>query len=267
MSTSRRDATTTTSALNSHAVGELVGWFCVERLVVERERALITGATSSEIATSKKPARPGRQVVLNLLAGGARLCQHRWSVIPGRRGWQLQPAIYRLTRGIRGVWLVDHHPDVIREAPGDAFLRRKASYRRRGIAKRHTVLVVPGDVERLAVTFESERPPAFARHDTKAFRRVELVDPVQRRKLQAGPAWIGVELQRTRTDDRVIGDQLRGFEIALDALIVHELDIAEVCESLASNRVARRIDAHLDVDASQIANRVPGTRRSSDVER
>ena len=125
-----------------------------------------------------------------------------------------------------------------------------------GIAQRDAVLVVPGDVERLAVAFEAERPAAFARHHAKALARVELVDPVERRQLQAGLAGIGVELQRAGADHRVIGDQLGGFEIALDARVLHELHVAEIREALAADRVARRVDADLDVDAGQIADRV-----------
>ena len=78
----------------------------------------------------------------------------------------------------------------------------------------------------------------------------------ERGELQARLAGVGVELERSGADDGVIGDELRGFEIALDALVLHELHVAEVREALAADRVARRVDADLDVDAGQIANRV-----------
>ena len=77
---------------------------------------------------------------------------------------------------------------------------------------------------------------------------------------------IGVERQRAGPDDGVIGDQLGGFEVALDARVLHELHVAEVREALAADRVARRVDADLDVDAGEIADRVGvlGARQPAD---
>ena len=227
----------------------------LQRRIVERQRALVASAAGREIAARKEPARPGRQVLLNLVAAGAAVRQRRLDV--GRRRRQLRPAIHGLARRIPGVRLVDHHPDVIGKAAGDAFLRREPANRRRGIAERDAVLVVPRDVEGLAVPFEPERPSAFARHDAKTLRlrRASLIR-FERRQLQSRLAGVGVELERSGADDRVIGDQLRGFEIPLDALVLHELHVAEVREPLAADRVARRVDADLDVDAGQIANRI-----------
>ena len=72
-----------------------------------------------------------------------------------------------------------------------------------------------------------------------------------------------IELERPGADDGVIGHELGGFEIALDAGVLHELHVAEVREALAADRVARRVDADVDVDAGQVANRVGVLARSS----
>ena len=113
------------------------------------------------------------------------------------------------------------------------------------------MLVKPRDVERLAGPIEAEGTSAFARHHAKAFRLVESVNPVQRRELEPRLAGVGIELQRSGTNDCVIGDELPGFEIALDAFVLHELDVAEVREALTADRITRGIDANLDVDAGQ----------------
>ncbi len=233
---------------------EVVSRFGLQRRIVERQRALVAGAAGGQVAAGKKPARPGSQVLLNLVAASAPLRQGRLEV--GCRRRKFRPAIHRLARRISGVRLVDRRPDVVGKATGDAFFRRKPANRRGGIAERNAVLVVPRDIEGLAVPFEPERPAPFARDHAKALRIVKGVDPVERRQLEPRPAGIGIELERSRTDDRVIGDELRGLEISLDTLILHELDIAEVREALAADRVARGIDADLDVDARQVANRI-----------
>ena len=56
----------------------------LQRLVVEGQRALVAGAAGGEIAAGKEPARPGRQVLLDLVAAGAPLRQRRLDV-GGRR--------------------------------------------------------------------------------------------------------------------------------------------------------------------------------------
>ena len=53
----------------------------LQRLVVERQRALVTGAAGREIASGEEPARPGRQALLDLVARRAR----PWSSDPGCR--------------------------------------------------------------------------------------------------------------------------------------------------------------------------------------
>ena len=66
----------------------------------------------------------------------------------------------------------------------------------------------------------------------------------------------GRERERPGTDQRVIGDQLGRLEVALDALVLHELHVAEVGEALATDGVARGVDPDIDVGAGQIVNRV-----------
>ena len=146
---------------------------------------------------------------------------------------------------------------MIREPARYAFLGREAANRRAGIAERRPVLVVPGNIERLAVALEPEGSPAFAGDDAEAFRCIESVDAVERGELETGLAGVGVEGERPGADDRVIGHDLRGFEVALDARVLHELDVAEVGETLAANRITRRIDdADGNVDAGQVADGV-----------
>ena len=132
---------------------------------------------------------------------------------------------------------------MIGKAAGDAFPGREAANGRRGIAKRDAMLVVPGDVERLAVAIEAERAAALAGDDAETLAGVELVDAIERRDLEPGPAGIGREGERPGADHRVVGHQLGGFEIPLDALVLDELHVAEVGEALAADGVARGVDA------------------------
>ncbi len=249
------------SIARTDRVGEVLRRFSLERRVVEGQRTLVTGAAGREIAAREEPAGPGRQRLLDLVARGASLDDRTGDV--GRWRRQLRPAIDGLPRRIAGVGFVDDGPDVVREPAGDAFLCREPANRRARIAERRPVLVVPGNVERLAIALEPERAPAFARDDAEALRCVESVDAVERGELETSLAGVGVERERSGADDRVIGYHFRGFEVALDAGVLHELHVPEVGEALTANRIARRIDADGDIDAGQVVNGVARTRRSS----
>jgi hypothetical protein len=225
-----------------------------ERCIVEHQGALVARAARRQIAPSKEPAWPGGQGFIELVTARPRGGHRRFDV--GRRSGQIHPAVYRRASRVAGVRLVDHHPDVLGKAAADAFVRREPANRRVGIAQRNSMFVVPGDEQGLAISIEAERASAFAGHDANPFGGIEVVDTAQRGQLQAGFAGIGVELQRACPDNGVIGHELRGFEIPLDARVLHELHVAEVGETLTTDRVAGRIDADLDVDAGQIAKRI-----------
>ena len=51
-------------------------------------------------------------------------------------------------------------------------------------------------------------------------------------------------------------DLFRRLQVALDHGVLHELDVAEVREALAPHRVGRGVDADLDLDAGEVADRV-----------
>jgi hypothetical protein len=145
---------------------------------------------------------------------------------------------------------------VFGEPARDAFLRREPTKRRGRIAQRGAVFVIPGDEQRLAVAIETERPSAFTRDDADALRRVEIVDPAQRGQLETGLPRIRVELQRSRADDGVIGDLLGRLEIPLDVRLLDELHVTEIREPFTADRVARRVDADVEVEPGQVAKRV-----------
>ena len=225
-----------------------------QRRVVEQQRRLVAGAARGQVAAREEPAGPGHQLLGQGVGFGAGLRDRRLRV--GRRRRELLPPRDHVGARIARDGAVDDVPDVVGEAAGDAFLRRQAADGRRRIAQGRAVLVVPRDVERLAVALEAERPAAFAGDDAEALRRVELVDPVERRQLQAALSGVRVEAQRPGADHRVVGDLLGGFEVVLDLRILHRLHVAEVGEALAADRIARGVDAGLDVDPGEVADGV-----------
>src|ERR1051326_1188209 len=93
---------------------------------------------------------------------------------------------------------------------------------------------------------------AFARYKAKSTRRVQVVDAVERKQLQAGPARVLIKLQRPRAEDRVIGDELRRFEVALQAGFLHGLNVSEIGEALAADRIRRGIDTRIEVESREI---------------
>jgi len=64
----------------------------------------------------------------------------------------------------------------------------------------------------------------------------------------------------------MIGDLPRRLQVALDGGVLHGLYVAEVGEAFAADRVARRVDADLHVDAGEVADRVGvlGARQPAD---
>ncbi len=225
-----------------------------QRRVVEQERRFVAGAAGREIAAREEPARPGHQLLGERVGLFARLGDRPFGV--GRRRGELLPRADHVATRIAGAGAVDDLPHVIGEAAADAFLGRQAADRRRGIAQRRPVLVVPRDVERLAVALEAERPAALARDDAEAARRVEIVDAIEGRQLEAALAGVDVEGQRPGADHGMVGDLLGRVEVVLDGRVLHRLDVAEVGEAFAADRVAGGVDAGLDVDAGQVVDGV-----------
>ena len=71
----RRRPAAAAPAARAQRIGEVMGRLGLQRRVVEGQRALVAGAAGGQIAAGKEPARPGRQILLNLVAAGARLGQ------------------------------------------------------------------------------------------------------------------------------------------------------------------------------------------------
>ena len=71
--TRRGWCTAAAPAAPAHSIREVMRRLDLQRLVVERQWALVAGAAGGEIAAGKKPARPGGQVLLYLVAAGATL--------------------------------------------------------------------------------------------------------------------------------------------------------------------------------------------------
>ena len=235
-------------------IGERVLLLGGEGGVVEHQGALVAGAPRREVAAREEPARPGDQLLGQGVGRGPGL-RHGRRGVRGRRG-QLLPGVDHVAARVSGALPLDHLEDVLGEAARDAFLRREATQGRPRIAEGRAVLVVPGHVEGLGVVLEAEGTAALPRDDAEPPRPVELVDPLERRQLEARLAGIGVERQGTRPDDRVIGRLFRRLQVALDPGVLHELDVAEVREALAPHRVGRCVDADLDLDAGEVADRV-----------
>ncbi len=80
-------------------IGEAARRLDFERLVVERQRALVSGASGGQIAAGEEPAGPGRQELLDLVAARTTF-RKRCGDISGRCR-QLIPPVDRLAGGIR----------------------------------------------------------------------------------------------------------------------------------------------------------------------
>ncbi len=118
------------------------------------------------------------------------------------------------------------------------------------------MLVAPGNVEDLSVLLEAERYAALAGDRPEAVGGVDVLDARNGREFEAGFAGVGVELQRAHADDGVVGDDLRGREVALEVRVLHELDVAETGEAFAADRVTGGVDAALGIDPGKVVNRV-----------
>ncbi len=235
-----------------------------ERLIVEDERALVAGAACGEVAAREQPAGPDDECLDEGVALGAGPGNGGLDVGAGRR--ERPPTLDRQPAREARAGAVDCAPDVLGKASGDALPGGESAKRRGPIPQRGAVPVVPGDVERLGVAIEAERPSAFSRHHPESPRRIELLDAVEGRQLEACLPRVRVERQRAGPDHGVIGDLSCGFQVALDGGVLHELHGAEVGEAFAADRVARGVDADLDVHTGEIPDRVRvfGARESAD---
>ena len=57
-------------------------------------------------------------------------------------------------------------------------------------------------------------------------------------------------------DHGVVGDSLGGLQVALEVGVLHELDVAEIGEALAADRVAGGVDAGIEIEPGQVADGV-----------
>src|SRR5262245_30809067 len=118
------------------------------------------------------------------------------------------------------------------------------------------MLVLPGDEQRLAVFFQSERPAALARDGAEAVGGINVPDPRNSRKFKAGLSGIRKKFKRPRPDHRMISYYLRRCEITLQVGVLHELYGAEICKPFAADRIAGRIDPCFQIDSGQVLDRV-----------
>src|SRR5262249_5203334 len=145
---------------------------------------------------------------------------------------------------------------VLSEVWGDAFARGERRQRSVGSAQRGAMLVLPGDEQRLAILFQPERSAAFARDGAEAVGGINVLDPRNGRKLKAGLAGAPKKFERPGPDHRVIGDDLRRGEVTLQVGVLHELYGAEIRKPLAADRIARRINPDVQIEAGQVFDRV-----------
>ncbi len=114
----------------------------------------------------------------------------------------------------------------------------------------------PRREQRLGVLFKAEGDSAFARDGAEAEFGIDVLDAVDGRHLETALARFRIELERPCADHRVIGHELRRLEIALQIRILHELDVAEVGESLAAYGIVRSVDAQIEIEPGEIVDRV-----------
>src|SRR3954447_3991460 len=138
----------------------------------------------------------------------------------------------------------------------DTFARRQILQGDVGLTERGPMLVAPCRVESLSVFLQAERLAALARYGPETVRGVDASDAVDGRHFKAGLARIRVELDRAGPDHGAVRDLLSRGEIALQAGVLHELDVAEIGETFAADRIGGRIDPHFDIESGQILNRV-----------
>ena len=104
-----------------------------------------------------------------------------------RRG-QFAPSRYYLGSRIAQLCFIHHPPDVLNEARDDGFARGERRQRRVELSQGGAMFVLPGNEQRLAIFFQSERSAAFARDGAEAVGGVDVPDPSNGRKLKAGLA-------------------------------------------------------------------------------
>src|SRR4030095_1753089 len=128
--------------------------------------------------------------------------------------------------------LIHYSPDLLSEVWGDIFARGERRQRRVGSPQRGAMLVLPGDEQRLAILFQPERPASLARDSAEAVGGVDVSDPRNGRKLEAGLAGAPKKFERPGPDHRMIGDDLRRSKITLQVGVLHELYGAEIGKPL-----------------------------------
>ena len=79
---------------------------------------------------------------------------------------------------------------------------------------------------------------------------------MDRREFVAALPRVEPELQRSRPDDSMVGNELCNLEIAFEICIGHELHVAEARESLAADGISREVVPEVEIHPGQVANRV-----------
>ena len=79
---------------------------------------------------------------------------------------------------------------------------------------------------------------------------------MDRREFVAALPRVDPELQRSRPDHSMVGNQLGNLEVAFEICIGHELHVAEARESLAADGISREVVPEVEIHPGQVANRV-----------
>ena len=118
------------------------------------------------------------------------------------------------------------------------------------------MLIAPCGIESFAIFIESKRSATFTGNCTKAAAGIDILNAIDGRKFKAGLTWITEKCKGTGTNHGMVGNALGGIKITFQIGILHELDIAEISETFTTSRIARGINAGLQLNASQVLNGV-----------
>ena len=118
------------------------------------------------------------------------------------------------------------------EAGRDAFRLDQTGESGGRLTEGGAVLILPGNKEGLGVAIQPETESAFAGHGTKSVSGIDILDPMDGGHFEPALPRIDEELKRSRAHHGMIGDDLGGLQVAFQAGILHELDVAEIGEAL-----------------------------------
>src|SRR5260370_40318772 len=125
---------------------------------------------------------------------------------------------------------------MLRKAGPDPLARRQLLEGDGGLPEYGTMLIPPGNVEDLAVLFQSEGITALARDGPETLRGIDVFDARDGGEFEAGLPGVGEELQRTGADHGMVGDNFGGPKVALQVRVLHALHIPAAGDPLAPHR-------------------------------